>query len=243
LFSPDGTKIIWRASRPKTEAEVSEYQSLLKENLVAPTHMEVWMANADGSDAKQITNLEQANWAPNFTPDGKKAIFCSNHEYKRGFPFNMYLVDFDGNNIEKISRDQGFDAFPMFSPDGKKIVFTNGCFDILHRGHVEYLCHARDLGNKLILGLNTDASVKRLGKSPERPINSESTRAIILAALECIDAIVLFDEDTPLELITFVQPDILVKGNEIYESYRLVFAGASLACIFVYFMFAFFYFL
>lgn len=96
----------------------------------------------------------------------------------------------------------------------QQIVFTNGCFDILHRGHVEYLCHARDLGDKLILGLNTDASVKRLGKSPERPINSEETRATILAGLECVDAIILFDEDTPLELIDFVQPDVLVKGND-----------------------------
>ena len=98
--------------------------------------------------------------------------------------------------------------------EGKKIVFTNGCFDILHRGHVEYLCHARDLGDYLVLGLNTDASVKRLGKSPERPINSEDTRAIILAGLECVDAVVLFNEDTPLELITFLQPDVLVKGND-----------------------------
>ncbi len=116
---------------------------------------------------------------------------------------------------EKLhTKDSLKTLLSQWQEDGKKIVFTNGCFDILHRGHVEYLCHARDLGNKLILGLNTDASVKRLGKSPERPINSESTRAIILAALECIDAIVLFDEDTPLELITFVQPDILVKGND-----------------------------
>ena len=98
--------------------------------------------------------------------------------------------------------------------ENKELVFTNGCFDILHRGHVEYLSHARDLGDKLILGLNTDASVKRLGKSPERPINSQETRATILAALECVDAIVLFDEDTPLELIDFVQPDILVKGSD-----------------------------
>jgi rfaE bifunctional protein nucleotidyltransferase chain/domain len=97
---------------------------------------------------------------------------------------------------------------------GKKIVFTNGCFDILHRGHVEYLCHARDLGDYLVVGLNTDASVKRLGKSPERPINSEDTRATILTGLECVDAIVLFNEDTPLELITFLQPDVLVKGND-----------------------------
>ena len=102
-----------------------------------------------------------------------------------------------------------------------KIVFTNGCFDILHRGHVEYLCHARDLGDKLVLGLNTDASVKRQGKSPERPVNNEETRAIILAGLECIDAIVLFDEDTPYDLIKFVQPDILVKGND-YKAEEIV---------------------
>lgn len=124
-FSPDGTKIIWRASRPKTPQEIKEYNDLLAENLVAPTNMEVWIANADGSDARQITFLKQANWAPNFTPDGKHVIFCSNHEYKRGFPFNMYLCDLDGKNIEKISRDKGFDAFPMFSPDGKKIIFCS----------------------------------------------------------------------------------------------------------------------
>ncbi|MES2565987.1 MAG: D-glycero-beta-D-manno-heptose 1-phosphate adenylyltransferase [Bacteroidota bacterium] len=106
------------------------------------------------------------------------------------------------------------DLLQNWKEQNSRVVFTNGCFDILHRGHVEYLCHARDLGDKLILGLNTDASVKRLGKSPERPINSEDTRAVILAALECVDAIILFDEDTPLELITFVQPDVLVKGND-----------------------------
>ncbi len=123
-FSPDSKKILWRASRPQTEAELKEYKELLAEGLVAPTKMEVWIANADGSDAKQITALGQANWAPNFTPDGK-VIFCSNHEYKRGFPFNMYLMNADGTGIEKISRDKGFDAFPMFSPDGKKIVFCS----------------------------------------------------------------------------------------------------------------------
>ena len=101
-----------------------------------------------------------------------------------------------------------------WSEAGYKVVFTNGCFDILHRGHVEYLCHARDLGDKLVLGLNTDSSVRRLGKSPDRPVNNEQTRATILAALECIDAIILFDEDTPYELIGFVQPDVLVKGND-----------------------------
>jgi Tol biopolymer transport system component len=124
-FSPDGTKIVWRASRPKTDEEIKEYKDLLKENLVAPTRMEVWVANADGSNARQVTFLEQANWAPNFTPDGKHIIFCSNHEYKRGFPFNMYITGLDGKGLEKISRDKGFDAFPMFSPDGKKIVFSS----------------------------------------------------------------------------------------------------------------------
>ncbi len=124
-FSPDGTKIIWRASRPQTTEEIKEYKSLLAENLVAPTNMEVWIANGDGTDAKQVTNLKQANWAPNFTPDGKHFIFCSNHEYKRGFPFNMYVCNIDGSEMQKISRDKGFDAFPVFSPDGKKIVFCS----------------------------------------------------------------------------------------------------------------------
>ncbi len=124
-FSPDGKKIVWRASRPKTAEEIKEYKDFLAQGLVAPTHMEVYVANADGSDAKQITFLEQANWAPNFTPDSKHIIFCSNHEYKRGFPFNMYLTDINGKGLEKISRDRGFDAFPMFSPDGKKIIFAS----------------------------------------------------------------------------------------------------------------------
>ncbi|MBS1637724.1 MAG: D-glycero-beta-D-manno-heptose 1-phosphate adenylyltransferase [Bacteroidetes bacterium] len=97
---------------------------------------------------------------------------------------------------------------------GKKVVFTNGCFDILHLGHVDYLTRTRDLGNVLVLGLNSDSSVKRLGKSPERPINSEQARAAVLGAMECIDAIIIFDEDTPYELIRFVQPDVLVKGSD-----------------------------
>jgi Tol biopolymer transport system component len=124
-FSPDGSKIIWRASRPKTDSEIKEYKDLLAENLVAPTHMEVWVANADGSMAKQVTFLGQANWAPAFMPDSKRIIFASNHEYKRGFPFNLYIMNEDGSNLQKISRDKGFDAFPMFSPNGKKIVFCS----------------------------------------------------------------------------------------------------------------------
>src|SRR5687768_1508173 len=124
-FSPDGNKIIWRASRPKTEAEIKEYKDLLAENLVAPTSMEVWVANADGSNARQVSSFGQANWAPAYMPDNKRIIFASNHEYKRGFPFNLYTINEDGSNLTKISRDNGFDAFPMFSPDGKKIVFCS----------------------------------------------------------------------------------------------------------------------
>jgi len=124
-FSPDGKKIIWRASRPKTEAEIKEYKELLAENLVAPTNMEIWTADADGSNAKQISNFGQANWAPYFMPDSKRIIFASNFEHKRGFPFNIYTMNGDGTNVVKISRDKGFDAFPMFSYDGKKIVFSS----------------------------------------------------------------------------------------------------------------------
>lgn len=124
-FSPDGKKIIWRASRPKSGEELEEYKSLLAENLVAPTNMEVWVANADGTDAKQVTSLGQANWAPVYMPDSKRILFASNHEYKRGFPFNMYTINEDGSGLTKISRDKGFDAFPMFSYDGKKIVFCS----------------------------------------------------------------------------------------------------------------------
>lgn len=124
-FSPDGKKIIWRASRPKTDADIKEYKELLAQHLVAPTNMEVWTANADGSNAKQVTSYGQANWAPAFMPDSKRIIFASNHEYKRGFPFNLYTINEDGSNLTKISRDKGFDAFPMFSPNGKKFVFCS----------------------------------------------------------------------------------------------------------------------
>jgi Tol biopolymer transport system component len=124
-FSPDGTKIIWRASRPKTEEEIKEYKDLLAENLVAPTNMEVYVANVDGSNVRQVTKFGQANWAPYFMPDNKRIIFASNHEYKRGFPFNLYTINEDGSGLKKISHDNGFDAFPMFSPDGKKLIFCS----------------------------------------------------------------------------------------------------------------------
>ncbi|MCS7000597.1 MAG: D-glycero-beta-D-manno-heptose 1-phosphate adenylyltransferase [Bacteroidota bacterium] len=100
---------------------------------------------------------------------------------------------------------------------GKKIVFTNGCFDILHRGHVEYLTAARALGDVLIVGLNSDASVRRL-KGPNRPINNEQDRAVVLDALRAVDIVTIFDEDTPADLIRAIEPDILVKGGDYTEA-------------------------
>lgn len=98
-------------------------------------------------------------------------------------------------------------------PRSDIVVFTNGCFDILHRGHVAYLNQARALGDRLVVGLNTDASVSRL-KGPDRPVVGEEDRAYVLAGLACIDAVTLFDEDTPAELIAALLPDVLVKGGD-----------------------------
>ena len=99
---------------------------------------------------------------------------------------------------------------------GERIVFTNGCFDLVHRGHVEYLSAAADLGDRLIVGINSDASVVRL-KGPNRPIMDETSRQLLMAALECVDAVILFEEDTPYRLIQEIQPDVLVKGGDYTE--------------------------
>lgn len=111
------------------------------------------------------------------------------------------------------TRDQLVSTLARWRAAGQRIVFTNGCFDLLHYGHLHYLAEARDLGTRLIIGLNSGDSVRRL-KGPTRPINDESTRSHMLAALEMVDAVVIFDEDTPLELIKIVLPDVLVKGGD-----------------------------
>lgn len=97
---------------------------------------------------------------------------------------------------------------------GSEVVFTNGCFDILHRGHVVYLAKAASMGERLIVAVNSDASVKRQGKDENRPVNPEESRALLIAALEFVHAVVIFDEDTPLNLITELSPTILVKGAD-----------------------------
>ena len=101
----------------------------------------------------------------------------------------------------------------QWKKEGKKVVFTNGCFDILHLGHVDYLEKARELGDRLVLGLNTDDSVSRF-KGPERPIQNEKSRAQVMAALQFVDLVVFFNEDTPMNLISTLVPDILVKGSD-----------------------------
>ena len=125
FFSPDGSKLIFRSSRPTTDEEKAEYSQLLSEGLVAPTAMELYICNVDGSDLKKITNLGKANWAPFFHPSGEKVIFSSNHKGQRGFEFNLFMVNLDGTGLEQISYDGIFDAFPMFSNDGKRIVFSS----------------------------------------------------------------------------------------------------------------------
>ena len=96
----------------------------------------------------------------------------------------------------------------------RPLVFTNGCFDILHRGHVHYLQQASDLGKSLVVGINTDDSVRRLGKDSSRPINSLDDRLAVVASLRCVDRVIAFEQDTPLELILQLQPDVLVKGGD-----------------------------
>ena len=106
--------------------------------------------------------------------------------------------------LERLSR----------ASSSKPVVFTNGVFDILHRGHASYLDEAAQLGGVLVVGVNSDASARRLGKGPDRPLNSEHDRAALLAAMGCVDFVVIFDEDTPVELIRRLRPDIIVKGGD-----------------------------
>jgi Tol biopolymer transport system component/acetylornithine deacetylase/succinyl-diaminopimelate desuccinylase-like protein len=125
FFSHDSKKLVFRSSRPKTEAEIADYKALLKDNVVAPTEMEIYTCNVDGSNIKQITNLGKANWAPFFHPSDKKIIFSSNHHSTRGYDFQLYMIDIDGTNLKQITWESEFNAFPMFSPDGKKLVWSS----------------------------------------------------------------------------------------------------------------------
>lgn len=117
-------------------------------------------------------------------------------------------------NNKIVSREELKWILSRWNLKDEKIVFTNGCFDLLHQGHIDYLAKAADLGTKLIVGINTDSSVKRLEKGENRPIQDEKSRAIIMAALHFVSLIVLFDEATPLSLIELIKPQVLVKGSD-----------------------------
>jgi TolB protein len=126
-FSPDGQLIVYRAHHPKTEQEIADYKDLLKQSLIRPTYLEIWLMNSDGSNKHQITDLGAASFAPAFYPDGKHIIFSSNVGSTGGMGnFELYGVDLDGKNLERITYTDGFDGFPMFSPDGKKLVWISG---------------------------------------------------------------------------------------------------------------------
>lgn len=123
------------------------------------------------------------------------------------------MTSFDRIHDKIQSWEQASETLAAWRASGEKIVFTNGCFDLLHFGHIHYLADARDLGNRLVVGINSSASVRRL-KGPSRPINDDLTRLHNMAALEMVDLVVVFDQDTPLELIRLLLPDVLVKGGD-----------------------------
>ncbi len=143
----------------------------------------------------------------------------------------MSKIDFLRSRIVTLKEAQR--KIGIWRMKDETIVFTNGCFDILHKGHVTYLAKAADLGNRLVVGINSDASVRRQGKGEERPINPEEARQTLLAALTFVDLVVLFDDDTPEELINVLIPDVLVKGadydpNETDENSKKYIVGSDI---------------
>lgn len=130
-FSNDGKQIVYRAYHPKTDEEIRKYKDKLAQNLIVPTVFEIWVMNVDGTNKRQVTNYGLASWAPFFSRDGKKIIFCTNYfDPERNKPhhqpdFDIAMINVDGTGLEQITFNQSFDGFPMFSPDGKKLVFAS----------------------------------------------------------------------------------------------------------------------
>jgi Tol biopolymer transport system component len=126
FFSRDSKHIVWRASRPQGD-EAEAYKKLLAEGYIEPKELNIFTADIDGKNVKQVTHLPGANWAPFFHPDGKKILFCSNHQSldKGGRTFEIFMVNIDGTGLERVTNSETFDAFPMFSYDGKKIAFSS----------------------------------------------------------------------------------------------------------------------
>lgn len=125
FFSHDSKKLVFRSSRPTSDKDMKEYKDLLSKGLVAPTNMEIYTVNIDGTNLKQVTNLGKANWSPYFHPSNKSIIFSSNHHSTHGYDFQLFMIDTNGTNLRQITFESNFNAFPMFSPDGTKIVFSS----------------------------------------------------------------------------------------------------------------------
>jgi Tol biopolymer transport system component len=125
FFSPDCSQIVWRASRPREGPELDDYRRLLAQGLVRPGKLELWVANADGGDARQVTYLDAASFAPSFFPNGRRLIFSSNYGDPKGREFDLWAIDVDGTHLERITWTAGFDGFPMFSPDGTRLAFAS----------------------------------------------------------------------------------------------------------------------
>jgi Tol biopolymer transport system component len=125
FFSPDGRRLVWRSMYPETAGDSADYRRLLAQRVVRPTRLELWVANADGSNARQVTRLGAASFAPFFHPDGRRIIFASNYPDPRSRNFDLYLVGVDGSGLERVTTSPEFDGFPMFSPDGRRLVFAS----------------------------------------------------------------------------------------------------------------------
>jgi Tol biopolymer transport system component len=125
FFSPDGERLVWRAMYPASPADSADYRRLLARRLVRPTRLELWVGNADGSGARQVTHLGAASFAPFFHPDGRRIVFASNYPDPRSRNFDLFLIGVDGSGLERVTTSAEFDAFPMFSPDGRRLVFAS----------------------------------------------------------------------------------------------------------------------
>jgi TolB protein len=135
VFSKDGKKIVWRATDPNNKEVMARYKELLKENLTAPMKMELFIADADGKNVRQLTNFGCASFAPTFTPDDKKIVFASNKQNCDGRKFELFMINVDGTGLEQVTNFGGFTSFPEFSPDGKKLVFAT---DYQSKGRYEF---------------------------------------------------------------------------------------------------------
>ncbi|MGE0549852.1 MAG: M20/M25/M40 family metallo-hydrolase [Kofleriaceae bacterium] len=185
FFSADCSKIVWRSSRP-TGAELESYKALLAQKLVKPTKMDLYVANADGSDARQVTYLPGASFAPFFFPDGKRLIFSSNYLNPRSAEFDLFAINIDGSNLERITYSGGFDGFPVFSPDGKTLAFSSNRRDAVNGIYRATGTPAGDKDTNVFLADWVDAPTS--GTSEVAPETAAADRAAAMVAYLADDA-------------------------------------------------------